>query len=171
MKILVGEKYGEWLVLGRVGKIVPERYTCRCGCGIEKEVFGSVLRAIQRHPMCRGCAAKKRSKISEIELIGKVFSSWTVLGRDKRNDGNHIAFYICECKCGVKKAISLYKLRKGLTLMCSLCSVARLNRCQVCGCSGHKNIDLETSECDHIGVCPQCDKFNMKDWLANLVAC
>lgn len=51
-----------------------------------------------------------------IDLFGDLFGEWTVL---KKVDSRHnSSYYLCPCKCGVKKHVRKYHLTKGLSKSC-----------------------------------------------------
>jgi hypothetical protein len=52
-----------------------------------------------------------------IELTGRQFNSWTVLGVAGRNSPNHL-IWLCRSKCGTEKAISGDHVRRSASKRC-----------------------------------------------------
>jgi len=59
-----------------------------------------------------------------VDLAGKTFGEWTVLGEEKREilpDGRTKRQWICKCSCGKIKTQQQNNLVKGLTTRCRYC--------------------------------------------------
>lgn len=57
---LYGQRFGEWLVIGKEEPYpgVGSRWRCRCSCGTEAVILGAALRS-GRRSRCRGCRQVK----------------------------------------------------------------------------------------------------------------
>lgn len=56
----------------------------------------------------------------KIDLTGKVFGSWSVLGQSERKTGK-LLMWDCRCKCGNSVAVLGTNLTRGLTSSCGKC--------------------------------------------------
>ena len=63
-KDLVGQRFGDWLVLKRLDSIDNKpQWLCRClGCNVEKRVPGNAMRR-GKSSRCRNCAQQLRHKL------------------------------------------------------------------------------------------------------------
>ena len=95
-------RFGDWNVL----EYTRDGYwLCECSCGEVKEIQGQAL----RNGRSKSCG-HNTSKL--IDLTHKKFGEWTVL--EYYSD----RMWLCECSCGIKKLVSSYSLRKGLSKSC-----------------------------------------------------
>lgn len=65
--------------------------------------------------------------INMINLIGSVFSKWTIIslaGRDKKSN----QLFNCRCVCGIEKIQSLYTLKLNRSTQCKSCHMNSLNK-------------------------------------------
>lgn len=164
MKYDIGKTIGEWTV---IAKSDSQIFICRCSCGIEKRVHASNLRK-RKHPACRKCGMNRKGltqrneKLEElkVKLIGNTFGQRTVISYVGYKNAHHM--FLVRCGCGREFEIIGQKLLVGRLTCCLACNALHKIPCQVCGCIGrHKNIDLESSMCDHLGVCSACDDFDV----------
>lgn len=113
---LTGKVFGELTVIDRCdnqqGKGVV--WLCRCSCGRIRELAAGNL----IHNKYKSCGCKH----SKINLIGKTFGRWTVIG-DASSNSNGSRF-LCRCECGVIRKVMSRYLRDG--------------RSKSCGCTKHK---------------------------------
>jgi hypothetical protein len=154
----VGSKFYHWTVVDVEMAMGKETvYVCTCSCGSEgrfqrKKLLNGKTRS------CKKCINRQRHCITEPPKIGDRHGSFTVMEEVKRQRiGNARGYvYICKCDCGSIKRKTAYQLRN-----CTACNdcVNRVGICTICGCRGHKKIDLEACECDFLGFCERCDKF------------
>lgn len=56
-----------------------------------------------------------------IDLTGKVFGNWTVLGRDYENDKLGKIMWFCQCSCGNVRSVIGQALRNGTSTQCRDC--------------------------------------------------
>lgn len=96
--IRIGDKYGEWTVLGEGKK--PSYSLCKCSCGTIKEVNNSTLRLGKS----RSCGHKKAKRLveegykkSDDAYLGKKFGRLYV---EKRVTTKGRSKYLCKCDCG-----------------------------------------------------------------------
>lgn len=118
-KNIEGETFGRWTVLNRIedyispkNKVIKEVWKCKCACGN--------IRAVLRENLIKGCT--KSCGCSRYEdLTGKTFGHWRVLYKD--NSKKSAAYWMCECKCGVKLSKRASDLRKGRQ-QCHKCNIS-----------------------------------------------
>lgn len=82
--ILVGERYGHWIVLTRGGRY--RHWLCRCICGLEKEVYSSNLRG-GSSTNC-GCVKAAEASVRERTHGGKgtrIYTTWQNMRERCRN--------------------------------------------------------------------------------------
>lgn len=100
-----GRRYGMLAVIGKAKRNGPLAYwTCRCDCGIVRDVNGHSLRS-GRSRSC-GCA---RPKQRERALVGSKFGSLTVVSANGKKNGRKS--YLCRCDCGESITVAGYNLR------------------------------------------------------------
>ena len=95
---LTGQRFGKWTVVSRADNAKSSgnaRWLCRCECGAESVVPGTMLRS-GRSTMCRACAyaAVGDRRAEAIDLTGQRFGR---LIAQKRLRGK---WYQCICDCG-----------------------------------------------------------------------
>jgi hypothetical protein len=126
--ISVGSMFGDWLVVGP-SSILNGRafWVCRCLCTKEYSVSAASLR-FGSTSQCRSCASIKRRKRKAKDISGKQHGGWTVLReipRVDRPDKQKRCAWLCRCKCGSEKALSLQQFERN-TVGCRSCA-ARSN--------------------------------------------
>lgn len=144
-----------------------QRFLCLCDCGKETIKWGSTLRkALSGRSIttCIDCQYIKQSEMRrkfDPPVVGDNFGKWTVIGvsTNKTKDGRIL--YETRCFCGALGLQTESILRKGRSKGCYDCT--SMTDCRFCGCLNHENIDLETTDCDHLGFCPNCDRFEIRD--------
>jgi len=127
-KIIPGDKFGWWEVLGEVKTDKPGKYyECICACGKIRELQATMLRA-RRSTKCFDCSRKELNDPAPV--IGKKFGHWTVLKYVETKNGQRI--FKVKCKCGYIRNHKFNELnRKKRTIQCRVChnrAVARNNR-------------------------------------------
>lgn len=58
-----------------------------------------------------------------IDLTGKRFGKWTVLGRDYGNKKPGRTMWFCQCDCGNKTSVIAQSLLKGTSTQCNTCKI------------------------------------------------
>jgi hypothetical protein len=106
---LTGKIIGRWTVIVRAANTVQggTRWLCRCECGTERVVHGTVLRH-RRSPSC-GCYRL-------INIVGKTFARLTVLSY--HGVINHKPHWLCQCECGMTLPVRGDSLKDGNTQSC-----------------------------------------------------
>ena len=118
LRDLTGQRFGQWLVLGRaesnVGKTGHSTYwNCLCDCGLIKQVATPSLQDLRS-----SCPCVKRR-----EMIGKKFYQWTVIGGPfKPSYGNNLD-WMCRCECGYEGTVTGTNLRRGGSKGCGCLNV------------------------------------------------
>lgn len=114
---LIGQKFGKWIVISKTksDKDNKTRLLCRCECGTEREVLGTVL--IRGRSKSCGCFRNERvSEATLIDLTNKKFGRLTVLCRAP-NRGKQ-TYWLCKCECGNEKEIQGNSLKDGKVRSC-----------------------------------------------------
>jgi hypothetical protein len=117
--IIIGNRYGDWLVLAiwDDNKKSTLKFTCVCSCGNVVGVSrGSLLYRISTK--CRSCAARTPHKPHcGKNLKGKVFGYLTAISRTKKPPYSNY-FWECVCICGKRTVVRGYFLTTGHTKSC-----------------------------------------------------
>lgn len=100
---LTGQQINEWTVLSYAG---DGKWTCKCSCGVIKEVNGHALRNKTTH----SCGHDRKNKC--IDLTGETIGEWYV----RKYVGNQM--FECECSCGNIKNVNAQSLRLKKSLSC-----------------------------------------------------
>ena len=108
----IGKKYGKLLVLDEIHSNREIRCLCRCDCGNEISIV--------KHTVTSG---KKTNCGCQNSIIGKNYGLLTILEELNERTNKGGKKYLCECKCGNKKVISLASLHTGT---------------KSCGCLNHQ---------------------------------
>lgn len=112
----VGDRYGEWEIIGEASK--PYYSLCRCSCGRVKEVNNSTLR-LGKSRSCGHVVVEKNlrnlKKRSDERILGKRFGRLTAV---ERVDAPGNARYICKCDCGNEVTVKATLLLTGKTKSC-----------------------------------------------------
>lgn len=114
LKDIVGQTFGNWLVLKRIEKNKTTHWECRCDCGRIAQIRND---AIYR--------AKKCGHIKHIDLTGKRFGSFLVLKKDGITKERAMKWQ-CLCDCGNVVSVIGYNLRHGDSKSCG-CKRSELN--------------------------------------------
>ncbi len=119
MDDIIKSLFGKWTVVASLGRNAKgERiYSCQCECGTLKEHALGTLR-LNRTTQCKTCSAAERQK--GLDLTGKTFGSWTVVGKVK-NESRNEWYYDCTCSCGSSRPIAGHQLKSGNTAGCNNC--------------------------------------------------
>jgi len=117
---LTGKKFGKLKVV----KLVPKSsrhtyYLCKCDCGEVKEVRGTHLTSgnVKSCGCYRVSSAVERNSGVFVNLLGKKYGRWTVIGREK-NDKWRRTIWLCRCTCGTEKAVPGTELKRGTSTSC-----------------------------------------------------
>jgi hypothetical protein len=166
--ICTGKQFGSWLVLSPTNNRDGNgglKYLCRCSCGFEALVKKKALLSGES-TKCKECANSRYLNANQ-DVVGKKYNKWTVVSILKERTSRGKIQFICKCECGNISYKIKYQLENNRSLACRSCVAYERERrfCVECNCFGHKIIDLETSECDLLGFCTRCDKFNLKSYL------
>jgi hypothetical protein len=118
---VIGQRYGEWLVLEEIGKDNKSNrlYRCRCSCGFEKVQRACTLKT-NDSTQCKLCRMSKFNNIADI--VGLTFGDSIVLRR--LNNINDQSNYLIRCKCGREKTVLGYRLRANKGTKCPHCRIA-----------------------------------------------
>ncbi len=156
--IKIGDQFNDWTIIGipkdlsGLGRFHFYDTQCKCGA-ISMHSRVGLLEG--KATSCLLCIAEKKNPALK---IGDKIGNFTIL---ETNERRHDKRYKCLCICGE----ITYKTKQDLGIRgdrgCwKCCHKGKRKPCRVCGCKGHDKIDLETTECDHLGFCEKCDKFD-----------
>lgn len=163
-QIRIGDQFNDWTVIELPTDLSRQsnyhKYKVQCKCGTQKLCNRLSLTggAAKR---CKKCEVSNRFGERPFE-IGEQVGNFKVLDIIFYfRDGRRCRKYKCLCKCGnisTKEGSALKLFRDA---GCKKCH--QFKKCHICGCLGarHKFIDIETSECEHLGFCEICDKFDI----------
>lgn len=114
LKSMAGKRFGKLLVLKNHRKIKTfVEWECACDCGGRCWKRGQSLR--EGAARSCGCVPRKPSR-ALIDLMGKRFGRWQVIGpREKRNG---VSVWLCRCDCGKEERPSGQSLRDGTSKSC-----------------------------------------------------
>jgi hypothetical protein len=115
---LTGQRFGKLVAIKRVenNKHNKAQYLCRCDCGNETIVCGSVLK--KGDTKSCGC-------LNWNNIIGKRFGKLVVVKAvDERRQ--HRICYLCHCDCGEEEIINGKYLINGTTKSCKKCATPHI---------------------------------------------
>jgi len=163
-----GKMYGQWKALsiakyrGASGEI---KYHCQCSCGFKSIVKKKAL-LDGTSTKCKSCAEKV--PVQKIQsIIGNKYNQWTVLSIVEERTSRGKIQFLCECTCGFKSKMIKYQLENDRSKSCRTCAAFGRNKikCTICFCYSHRSIDFDKADCDLIGFCSRCDKFDINKYL------
>lgn len=115
---MIGKQFHYWKVI-EFSRIEhrSKLYKCKCKCGIERIIRGSLL----RNGSTKSCGCYKLDKALQT-IVGKQFHYWTVLSYSHKN--NYGTIHVnCICKCGTKRAVNISMLKSGESKSCGCYSI------------------------------------------------
>ena len=110
---LTGKVFGKWKVISYVGSRNEHTYwLCECLCEnkTRREVDAGALK--NGHSTSCGCVNRSR----HIDLTGQHIGEWTVKRYDRTE--NNMAYWLCECSCGVQRSVLAASLLNKRSLSC-----------------------------------------------------
>lgn len=133
IKNLQGQRFERLTVTKRyvANELDGVYWYCDCDCG-EKDIISSSKNLLSGHKKSCGCLHKENNTRDKperiVDLTGKRFGKLTVIGIDKKVNGEYK--WLCICDCNPKRVISILggNLRSGHT--------------QSCGCLNSKGEEL-----------------------------
>lgn len=167
-EIILGNKFNDWTPLKKLtqrGCSGVLMYLCRCVCGNEGKVKkGALLDG--RSTKCKQCFNSSHEKKAN-KLVGEKYGKWTILSILKERTSSGNIQLLCRCSCGKEKTLLKTSITTGKTKSCRSCAAySRLvPLCSICLCYGHHNTNLDEAECDLLGFCERCDKFDINKFL------
>lgn len=108
----IGDKFGEWTVIGKSDK--PYYCKCQCSCGVIRDVYCSSLRN-GKSLSCGHLREERERRYINEKYIGKRFGRLTPI---KRLDKDGAIWFICKCDCGNTCEVNIECLRTGTTKSC-----------------------------------------------------
>ena len=142
LKSMAGKRFGKLLVLKNHRKIKTfVEWECACDCGGRCWKRGQSLR--EGAARSCGCAPRKPSR-ALIDLTGKRFGRWQVIGpREKRNG---VSVWLCRCDCGNEERPSGQSLRDGTSKSCGCFAKEQISKRHLKDLSGKKVGRLSISD-------------------------
>lgn len=132
-KDLTGQKFGRLIVISKDDNIKLDEvvWKCKCDCGNIVSIRGHSLRSgntkscgclfdeyIKTIKSDKNKINNKKAYITNEELIGRTFSSLTVIAVSQKRDKNGSYFLKCSCKCGKILDVRKRSLLTGHTKSC-----------------------------------------------------
>lgn len=117
-KITTGQRFGKWTLIEQVqvkGRDNRTRlkWECICLCGKKGIIDGYDLKK-GKSTQCMHCFGKAPKN-----LKGKIFKDWTVIEKAPRRWNK--SYWICRCKCGIKRSVAQGSLLNGVSTRCFEC--------------------------------------------------
>jgi hypothetical protein len=142
LKSMAGKRFGKLLVLKNHRKIKTfVEWECACDCGERCWKRGQSLR--EGAARSCGCVPRKTSR-PLIDLTGKRFGRWQVIGpREKRNG---VSVWLSRCDCGKEEWPSGQSLRNGTSRSCGCLARERISRRHLKDLSGKQIGRLSISD-------------------------
>lgn len=108
---LTGKQFGELTVIRKIddgrGKNGAVKWLCKCSCGAEYEVLGTLL-VTGRRTRCSSNVHEK--KYAYADITGRKFGRLTALYPAKRYDKGGSVIWMCRCDCGNEVEVSYNSL-------------------------------------------------------------
>jgi hypothetical protein len=119
-KDMTGKQCGDYKVIERAENSPRglARWLCECKCGVKNIISGGELRGKESNS-CAACAILKKD-IGLIDLSGEIFGKWRVIKRVENKNNN--TMWLCQCECGVEKAVGASSLKIGDSTQCQSCA-------------------------------------------------
>ena len=115
MNDLTNQRFGKLVAIEPKGKKNKKiAWFCKCDCGNTSIVASDKLR--NGHTQSCGCLVAEKAKTRIIDLTGKKFGRWIVIGQHHKQ--NYEIYWECVCECGNKGCVSGASLRSGNSLSC-----------------------------------------------------
>ena len=118
---LTGQRFGKLVVLGECEERSNRglvMWSCLCDCGKQTEVRTASLK--NGNTKSCGCMTTK------VDLTGKRFGKWTVLGDIGKRTSSGTVMWNCLCDCGEQKDVSGHSLRRGKSTSCGCSKIRNL---------------------------------------------
>lgn len=143
--IKIGDTYGQWTILEILPRPSKDKkrsaFACRCRCGATKVVYAP-RSGLER---CQICKATTNNR--HIDLTGRTFGHWTVLGPD-RKPGRRKR-WLCRCVCGNESAILATSLLHGNSTKCRKCVHEQM---RICGALSFQRYFLTKQGAERRGI-------------------
>lgn len=119
---LTGMEFGRLRVLGKGS---DGRWLCRCSCGkLHKSTSKNLLGGTKSCGCLRIECAIKCGESCLVDLSGKKFGAWTVVGRAVQAQTKHgDTLWECLCGCGARRVITGGSLSRGDTKSCGCAKI------------------------------------------------
>lgn len=110
---LVGREFFDWKVIGQENSNpkIKNNWICQCKCGTIRNIRTCNLSNGSRKS-CKKCFEQKRIE----KVIGAKYGDWTVIDKAQGR-----STWICQCKCGFIKKMTLGSVRDGKSTRCIKC--------------------------------------------------
>ena len=139
---ITGQKFGKLTVIENAGKLNGSRcysWKCRCDCGNECIVLGTML----RNGNTKSCGCGKYDGIKKYNLEqseknkiqpGTRFGKLVVIkdvGYRQQIEGHSRLWYLCQCDCGETKEVMGNLLKQGQVSSCGKCNMRSKGEYQI----------------------------------------
>ena len=116
---LTGQRFGKLVAVKDVGRENNNvLWECLCDCG--KHISVASIRLTRGDTKSCGCITTK------VDLTGKRFGKWTVLGDIGKRTSSGTVMWNCLCDCGEQKDVSGHSLRRGKSTSCGCSKINNL---------------------------------------------
>lgn len=125
--LVEGQVFGRWTVKGKDAKKGRVFWVCRCDCGAERSLSGSLLRS-GKTKSC-GCLRDDTNAKRRLDLTDRRFGRWEVVRYEGilKNGTSSRSMVWCRCDCGTERLVAQSRLSNGTTRSCG-CLAADLAR-------------------------------------------
>lgn len=114
---MTGRRFGRLTVTERAGKNRKGEATWHCDCDCGKVITASGTSLRSGNTQSCGCLRYEHCGSRAVEMVGRRFGKWKVLGPSDARIGGHAAWK-CECACGSIRSVSGDDLRRGRSGSC-----------------------------------------------------
>lgn len=101
----------------------PELWWCQCSCGTWKAAPAKwIKRKNAKLAKSCGCAKRENAKklatnLNAVDLAGKTFGRWRVIGLDTRKNSS-CRYWMCVCACGTRRPVASQSLLQQRSISC-----------------------------------------------------
>jgi hypothetical protein len=123
---LIGQKFGDWIVIAEARAGSELKWSCRCKCGGEHLVSTGNLRS-GASKRCRKCGHDLGAERRHANLLGKRFGKLKAIEKTRERSDNKVVWR-CLCDCGNESFVASSSLISGNTGSCGCAWEERLPR-------------------------------------------
>ncbi len=123
IEINIGDVFGLRTVIADLPRVNGNRYVLtRCACGKESKIEPTrLVKGIRNR--CSLCRYNLFTELRASLKTGDTFHDWAIVDDSLPEDKKWHKYCLCQCKCGVKKFVSMSKLFAGKSRQCNDCRI------------------------------------------------